>query len=206
MNLLFLLPIVFAFFLVGGFSNSFAEIESVNVVENKPVILIGEGIDSDAENLTFKWIQVNGEPVSLSSYTVSEPTFMAPEVKNGEIKVLTFELTVTDPQGANDSATIEIIVNPVNSPPHVDAGRDLFTLQTISAMTITPSISDPDDDVLTYQWEQVDGQVVGLSSTVEKYLTLRPITFDFTNTEPLKFKITADDGFGGMSSDTVRVH
>ena len=42
---------------------------------------------------------------------------MAPDVKNGEIKVLTFELVVTDPQGASSSDTVEIIVNSVNNPP-----------------------------------------------------------------------------------------
>ena len=37
--------------LVGNISGSFAEIESVDVVENKMVTLIGEGRDSDTENL-----------------------------------------------------------------------------------------------------------------------------------------------------------
>ena len=93
--------------------------------------------------------QIGGEPVTLSSTTEQNPTFMAPEVKNGEIKVLTFELTVTDPFGASSSDVVEIVVNPVNHVPFVDAGNDLLALPTINAMSIIPTVSDADDDVLS---------------------------------------------------------
>ena len=94
MNLYLLLPLILGVFIVGNVSSSFAEIESVDVIENKLVTLIGEGYDSDAEDLAFQWTQIYGDSVSLSSYTIPEPTFMAPNVENGEIEVLTFELTV----------------------------------------------------------------------------------------------------------------
>jgi len=192
--------------LVSSASNSFAEIESVNVVENKLVTLLGEGIDADTEDLTFKWTQTSGEPVKLSSYTILEPTFMAPEVKNGEIKVLDFELLVTDPQGATDSAIVEIVVNPVNHNPTVDAGQDLVTFSSINAMTIFPSAWDEDDDVLTYKWKQVSGQPINLSTTTEKYLTFLPGFIDYSQFEPLTFEVTVNDGFGGTASDTVNVY
>ena len=127
MKLSLLLSLTFAILLIGSASYSFAQIDnSVDVVENKLVTLIGEGYDADAENLAFKWAQIGGEPVTLSSTTEQNPTFMAPEVKNGEIKVLTFELTVTDPFGASSSDVVEIVVNPVNHVPFVDAGNDLL--------------------------------------------------------------------------------
>ena len=138
------MPLIFGVLVVGNLSSSFAEIESVDVVENKLVTLIGEGHDSDTEDLTFQWTQIYGEPVILSSTTDLEPTFMAPDVKNGEIKVLTFELLVTDPQGENSSDTVEIIVNSVNSPPTVDAGRDKFVIQSINAISLIPQVVDRD--------------------------------------------------------------
>lgn len=197
---------LFSILLLGGISSSFAEVESVNVNENKLVTLLGEGIDADNEDLIFKWTQTAGDSVNLSSYDVAEPTFMAPEVKNGEIKVLDFELTVTDPQGAVDSAFVEIVVNPVNHTPTIDAGRDLVTFPTINAMTIIPSVWDADDDVLTYKWKQVSGQPTTLSSTTDKYLTFLPGYLDYTKFEPLTFQVTVDDGFGGTASDTVNVY
>lgn len=205
MNSLLFLSVFFVL-LISGVSSSFAEIESVNVVENKIVTLLGEGIDADDENLTFKWTQTAGESVKLSSYTVAEPTFMAPEVKNGEIKVLDFELLVTDPHGASSSAFVEIVVNPVNHPPTIDAGQDLVAFSSISAMTIFPSAWDADGDVLIYKWKQVSGQPVELSTTTEKHLTFLPSYLDYTQFEPLTFEVTVNDGFGGTASDTVNVY
>lgn len=205
MNLFLLLPLVLGVLVVGNMSNSFAETESVNVVENKLVTLIGEGHDSDTEDLTFQWTQIYGEPVTLSSYTEPEPTFMAPDVKNGEIKVLTFELLVTDPLDESSSDIVEIIVNSVNNLPIVDAGNDFLTIQSINAVTIFPHVLDIDDDKLSYKWEQLAGQKVSFSSPTKKHLTLQPIQFDFTQQDPLTFQITVDDGFGGVVSDTVNV-
>ena len=121
MNLYLLLPLILAVFAFGNLSSSFAEIESVDVVENKLVTLIGEGFDSDTRDLSFKWTQIYGEPVKLSSTTEPEPTFMAPNVKNGEIKVLTFELRVFDDNERESMDTVVITVDPVNSPPEASA-------------------------------------------------------------------------------------
>ncbi len=205
MNLYLLLPLILGVLVVGTASNSFAEVESVDVVENKMVTLIGQGFDSDTSNLAFEWTQIYGESVSLSSTIVPEPTFIAPDVANGEIKVLTFELVVTDPQGESSSDTVEIIVNSVNNPPMVDAGKDLLAAKSINVISIIPQITDKDGDDLTYKWEQISGQEVFMSSSTKKHLSLQPIDFDFSQSEPLTFKITARDGFGGVSSDTVNV-
>jgi hypothetical protein len=198
--------LIFGVLFVGNLSGSFAEIESVDVVENKMVTLIGEGHDSDVvDDLAFQWTQIYGDSVVLSSTTVPEPTFMAPDVANGEIKVLTFELVVTDPQGESSSDTVEIIVNSVNNPPVVNAGKDLLAAKSINVISIIPQTTDKDGDTLTYQWEQVSGQEVAMSSVTNKHLSLQPIDFDFSQTDPLTFKITVDDGFGGVASDTVNV-
>ena len=204
-NLYLLLPLILGVLILGSATSSFAEIESIDVVENKLVTLVGEGIDPDEGELTFQWTQIYGDHVILSSNTVPEPTFMAPDVKNGEIKVLTFELVVTDPLGESNSDSVEIIVNSVNNPPTVDAGRDLFTSQSIRVVTIFPNVSDTDGDQLSYNWEQLSGQNVNLLSTTTKHLTLQPFTFDFSQEDTLTFQLTVDDGFGGVVSDTVNV-
>jgi chitinase len=204
-NLYLLLPLILGLFVIGNLSSSFAEIESVDVVENKLVTLIGEGYDSDTDDLSFKWTQSYGDPVKLSSTTDPEPTFMAPNVKNGEIKVFTFELLVTDPQGESSSDIVEIVVNSVNNPPTVNAGRDLYAVKSINAITIIPQITDKDGDILTYKWEQLSGQEIFLSSTTKKHLILQPVLFDYSQNQPLTFRITVDDGFGGVASDTVNV-
>ncbi|MBI5859682.1 MAG: peptidase [Nitrosarchaeum sp.] len=193
-------------FLVGTASYSFAESNSIEVIENRVVTLVGEGVDPDDETLVFQWVQTDGEPVTLSSYNVAEPQFMAPDVVNGQIKVLTFTLTVTDPLGASSSDTVEVIVNPVNHNPMVSAGKDQVTFQSVNVVSLVSSALDPDGDSLTYSWKQVAGQPLDLPTTHGKYLTIIPQHIDYSQTNPLTFELTVDDGFGGSASDTVSVY
>lgn len=181
-------------------------LETVDVVENKIVTLIGEGYDPDVEDLTYLWVQLDGEPVQLSANNIQFPEFMAPEVANGMIKVLTFQLTVTDPLGAQSSDVVEIIVNPVNHAPVVSAGRDKIIFPSINAITLVGSAVDADDDPLTYSWEQTSGPEIELGDTTLRYLTLESPSIDFSNFEPMTFKLTADDGFGGIGSDSASVY
>jgi len=205
-NKLVLLSFVMVIVL-GSTANSFAElhIESVDVVENKLVTLLGTAIDSDDDTLVYHWKQIYGDTVELSSVSELEPTFMAPEVTNGYIKVLTFELTVTDALGSSSSDIVEVVVNPVNHAPTVDAGRDHLVLPGIQAMSIFPTIYDEDGDDLTYFWEQISGKLVMLESTNEKHLTVLPMTVDYTDFEPIEFQLTVKDGFGGVGSDKVQI-
>ena len=128
---------------------------------------------------------------------------MAPEVENGMIKVLTFQLTVTDPFGAQSSDVVEIIVNPVNHVPVVSAGRDKIIFPSINAITLVGSAVDADDDPLTFAWEQTSGPEIELTNTDLRYLTIISPSIDFTNFTPMTFKLTADDGFGGIASDSA---
>ena len=195
---------LFAFGSIGfGYAQT---VETVDVVENKLVTLIGEGYDPDIEDLTYLWEQLDGEPIQLSSVIVQNPQFMAPEVANGMIKVLTFKLTVTDPSGAESSDIVEIIVNPVNHIPLVSAGRDKLIFPSINAITLVGSAVDADDDPLTFAWEQTSGPEIDLVNTDLRYLTIISPSIDFSNFEPMTFKLTADDGFGGVASDSAIVY
>jgi hypothetical protein len=192
---------------VGTAGISYAQtIETVDVVENKLVTLIGEGYDPDNEDLSYLWIQLDGEPVNLSSNTVPMPQFMAPEVANGMIKVLSFQLTVTDPFGAQSSDVVEIIVNPVNHVPVVSAGRDKIIFPSINAITLVGSAVDADDDPLTFSWKQTSGPEIKLVNTDLRYLTIISPSIDFSNFQPMTFELTADDGFGGIASDSATVY
>jgi len=192
---------------IGSSGLAYAQtVETVDVVENKLVTLIGEGYDEDDEDLAFFWQQLDGEPVKLSSYSIPTPQFMAPEVANGSIKVLTFQLTVSDPTGARSSDVVEIVVNPVNHVPLVSAGRDKLIFPTLNAITLVGSAVDADDDSLTFAWEQTSGPEIDLVNTDLRYLTIISPSIDFSNFTPLTFKLTADDGFGGVGSDSATVY
>ena len=87
------------------------------VWEGSLVTLDGSGSsDPDGDPLRYRWNQLSGEPVVLSSRNVANPTFMAPEGLTVEA-VLQFRLLVTDPEGLFDSDTVTVTVDPEAEPP-----------------------------------------------------------------------------------------
>ena len=64
--------------------------------------------DSDGDTLTFSWVQTSGLTVTLDDNTAEKPTFST--LNAGDTYV--FQLTVTDPKGANSTDTVTITVNP----------------------------------------------------------------------------------------------
>ncbi len=168
------------------------------------ITLTGEGIDPDNDDLTITWEQISGEKVKLSpSNKAAEPTFTAPSVANGEVKILKFRLTVEDPFGEVDTAIVSVSVVPENLPPTADAGSD----QTVSKgdeVTLDGTGDDPDDDSLTFHWFQLDGPPVSLDDPESQ-----TPTFD-TSTMPrssgvLRFQLVVTDGFGGLAKDNMLV-
>ena len=89
------------------------------IVDEDKIITLDGSRSYDPENqpLNYSWVQLTGETIQLSDPTSVTPTFTSPIVKNGEIKVLTFELTVSDNNGRSASDTVTITVDPINAPP-----------------------------------------------------------------------------------------
>ena len=67
--------------------------------------------------MKYSWTQLYGESVSLDNIHNITPNFTSPFVENGEIKILTFELIVSDNNGRVDFDTVTIMVDPINAPP-----------------------------------------------------------------------------------------
>jgi hypothetical protein len=166
------------------------------------VTLSGEGVDPDDDSLTIFWRQIGGETVNLlPSANVAEPTFQAPDVENGKVKILTFELTVQDPYGGVDTDIIKITVMPRNQPPTADAGADQ-TVQKGDEVTLSGDGTDPDGDPLTFHWSQIDGPVVDLDDPDSQSPTIDTSQMS-RSSGTLRYQLTVTDGFGGLARDTV---
>jgi hypothetical protein len=111
--------------------------------------------DPDGDDLFYEWTQVPGagDPVTLTDALTAEATFTAPEYPQR----LFFRLTVTD--GLEFSATVvRVDVNEQPNAPPIAAAPEQIDAVTSSVVVLNGSASsDPDDDVLTYRWAQVEG-------------------------------------------------
>ncbi|MDE2663884.1 MAG: Ig-like domain-containing protein [Gemmatimonadota bacterium] len=158
------------------------------VNERTTVTLSGSGTDPDGDPLTYRWTQRSGTSVTLSSSTVASPTFTAPEVTGNT--ALTFRLTVSD-GSASDTDDVTITVRQVNRAPTAAAGANQ-TVDEGATVTLSGSGSDPDNDRLSYSWEQTAGPAATLSSTTAASSTFTAP--EVTVNTVLTFRLTVSDG------------
>ncbi|QSQ15391.1 myxosortase-dependent M36 family metallopeptidase [Myxococcus landrumensis] len=134
---------------------------AVTADERTTVSLVAQATDPDGDALTYTWIQVHGDPVTLENANTATASFRAGEVSaNAE---LTFRVTVSD--GTNNvSKEVTVTLRNVNRAPVANAGV-AATVQSGATVTLNGSASsDPDGTAVTYQWTQVSGPTVALSS------------------------------------------
>ena len=83
------------------------------VAETSSVQLAATASDADGDAISYSWAQTSGTSVNLSSSTISNPTFTAPDVDANE--ALVFTLTVTA-GGVSVSDTVSITVTDASLP------------------------------------------------------------------------------------------
>ena len=102
-----------------------------------------------------------GAPNSVVS--ISEPAMAGTQV---------WRLTVTDSSGATDTDDVSVVWGPANVAPVANAGLDQALRTTRPGATQTPQplildstlSNDAEGDALTYQWAQVAGPTLTLST------------------------------------------
>lgn len=172
--------------------------------EGDLITLDGSGSKGDpSRSLSYYWQQIAGEPVvSLDLTDPQKPKFTAPNVARTGV-TLTFQLIVNDSYSDSQADTVNISIKNVNHPPVAEAGTDQ-TVQEGSLVILNGSNSyDPDNDTLTFHWEQIEGNSVSLidATTVQANFTA-PVVGSSGDT--LKFQLSVDDGIAS-NTDIVLV-
>jgi VCBS repeat-containing protein len=155
--------------------------------------------DADGDTLTITAVDnpTNGTVVLNADGSV---TFTPATNFNG---VASFEYTISDGNGGEDTATVTVDVTPVNDAPiAVDDAIDAVEDTPITlglAEIVTPNDTDLDGDTLTISAvsDPVNGSVV---LNTDGTVTFTPAT-DFTGTASFDYTIT--DGNGGTDTATV---
>ena len=179
------------------------------VNENDQATLNGStSQDTDGGTISFLWQlsstsgddEITTASITLDDNTSATPNFTAPEVDQDTN--LTFNLTVTDDDGASHTDSVIITVN---NAPTADAGTDQEVNESV-ALTLSGSGTDTDDDTLAYQWQLsgISGDT-NTSITLENDNTTQP---SFTTPEvdkdtALTFQLTVTDSNDASATDSV---
>lgn len=170
------------------------------VNEGSLTTLSGSASDSDGTIASYVWTQTAGPAVALLNANTATASFVAPTLSVNT--VLTFQLTVTDNEGATGSATTSVTVVNVNQAPTANAGADQGVNEG-AAVTLAGSGTDADGTIVSYQWTQTAGPSVTLTgaTTTTATFTAPAVTADTV----LSFQLTVTDNQGATGTDSVDV-
>ena len=188
--------------------------------ESPPAVFTLDGTgsyDPDGDPITYLWEQVGSVPVAvtLSGSTTEQPSFIGRA--HGDY---TFRLTVTDTFNAADSD--EVTVTVLNVSPEARAGRDRSLVRDGNPDTdvvldgsasIDANRTVNDDDIESYQWEQViePGDLITAGVTLEVDQQTPELAVFDTSELPAgsyQFRLTVTDGGeddAAPGTDTVTI-
>lgn len=153
------------------------------IVENSAVGLSGEGTDLDGTIASYSWTQTAGDTVSLQGAGTASASFTAPAVETNQI--LTFELTVTDNEGASSSDTVDIEIIP-DVAVLTSLLADYSASPTLNAESTISLISSK--EVGEVEWT-VDSEPAGSSLSLDVAVSQDAISF--TPTQAGEYQIRA---------------
>jgi hypothetical protein len=145
--------------------------------------------DPDGDKLNITWAATGGS-FSGAGYVVS---WQAPEQYG------TYEITATanDGKGGTAQMTITISVGANQSPQITSLTVDPSTIGPSGTAIVTCIASDPDGDVVTYNWSANEGNITGVGNKVTWVAPGKDGTFNIT--------VTVTDGKGGEVTGNVGV-
>ncbi|TRY83227.1 hypothetical protein DNTS_032505 [Danionella cerebrum] len=120
------------------------------------ITLFGNHSSDDHDGLSFEWSlspESKGKVVEMQG--VRTPTLQLSAMQEGDY---TFQLTVTDSSGQQDTAHVTVIIQPENNkPPVADAGPEKELTLPVDYTTLDGSKSTDDQKIATFHWTKTKG-------------------------------------------------
>ncbi|XP_041665595.1 dyslexia-associated protein KIAA0319-like protein [Cheilinus undulatus] len=164
------------------------------------ITLYGNLSTDDHDSLSYEWsLSPESKDKVVEMQGVRTPILQLSAMQEGDY---TFQLTVTDSSGQQDTAKVTVFVQPENNkPPTADAGPEKELTLPVDRTTLDGSKSSDDQKIATYHWKQTKGpngvKIENADSAVATVTGLEVGTYEFT--------LTVTDERMLQSSDTVTV-
>lgn len=155
--------------ILNAMHEGFASGENIEVPNEAPIanagtdmIVVGpttvsldgsESTGSDGAIVSYQWVQLSGSPTVINQSDSAQASVYIDDVTQTEM--ITFQLTVSDDQGAVATDTVVITINPAqveNQAPVVELTAP-NTVEWGEKVVINLSSYDPDGDQLSYHWD-----------------------------------------------------
>ncbi|XP_029022475.1 dyslexia-associated protein KIAA0319-like protein [Betta splendens] len=164
------------------------------------ITLYGNQSTDDHDSLSYEW---SLSPVSQDKVVemqgVRTPILQLSAMQEGDY---TFQLTVMDSAGQQDTAQVTVFVQPENNkPPVADAGPEKELTLPVDHTTLDGSKSSDDQKIDTYHWRQSSGPVDVRIENADGALA----TVTGLEVGEYEFTLTVTDERKLQSTDTVRV-
>ncbi|KAK3571450.1 hypothetical protein QTP86_012078 [Hemibagrus guttatus] len=148
---------------------------------------------------SFLWSLQPSSPAK--SATIQGSRSLALQLSDLQEGQYTFQLTVTDSSGQQDSDTVSVTVLAENRAPVAVAGPDRELILPLSSITLNGSDSTDDQAITSYQWEILSGppgsEIKDASTAVALVAGLRAGTYSF--------KLMVQDEQGASDSTILTV-
>ncbi|KAF5905715.1 dyslexia-associated protein, partial [Clarias magur] len=148
---------------------------------------------------SFLWSLLSSSPTkSVTMQGARSSALQLSDLQEGQY---TFQLTVTDSSGQQDSDTVSVTVLADNRAPVAVAGPDRELILPMSSLTLNASDSTDDQAITSYQWEIVSGpsgsEIKNASTAVALVSGLQAGSY--------KFKLEVRDEQGASDSAVLTV-
>jgi len=168
-------------------------------VKEDSLVTLDGSASSDFEGDPLTWLWSAPAGITLSSNTIVNPTFTAPEVT--EDTTYLFTLVVNDGLLNSLADTVKVTVSLVNTPPVANAGEDQFVADNSLVQLDGSLSSDADLDPLNYHWTAPEEVTLSASNIANPTFQSPSILQDTV----LKFTLIVDDGIENSIEDTVMI-
>lgn len=151
--------------------------------------------DPNGDDVTYEWTAPGDW--TLSDASAAEPTLTAPDAAGQSANI---DLTVTDTQGLEATASVRVSTVPNNRPVISDVSAESTTLNPEGTTEVSASADDPNGDALSYSWSVANGDWSYSGSGDAITLTAPNKTASAT-----KVTVTVSDDAGGESTGSTVV-